>query len=68
MALARTTFTRLPLSASILYLLVGVAIGPIGLAMIEIDGLQSDGIIERLAEIAVIVSLFTAGLKLRVDW
>lgn len=68
MALASTVLRRLPLSASILYLIVGVAIGPVGIDLLDFDALQSDGVLERVAEVAVIVSLFTAGLKLRVDW
>ena len=68
LALTSSVLRRLPLTPSVLYLAVGIAIGPIGLDLLDFDALQSDGIIERLAEIAVIVSLFTAGLKLRIEW
>ena len=70
MALAGSVLKRLPLSASILYLGVGVLIGPLGLGMLTINPLGEEDIeiIERLAEIAVILSLFAAGLKMRVPF
>jgi NhaP-type Na+/H+ or K+/H+ antiporter len=68
MALAGTLLKRLPLTTSLLYLGVGVAIGPAGLGLIDFDPLSEAPVLERLTEVAVIVSLFTAGLKLRLDW
>jgi sodium/hydrogen antiporter len=65
-ALAGTRVRRLPLSTSMLYLAIGVAIGGEGLGVILIDPVAGAAIVHRLAEVAVIVSLFTAGLKLRV--
>ena len=53
----------LPITTSMLYLAIGWAFGR--LSWIEIDPLSSAAILERLAEVAVIVSLFCAGLKLR---
>jgi sodium/hydrogen antiporter len=66
MALSVTRLQRLPLTASILYLLVGVGIGPLGLGLLRLDALEQSAILLRIAEVAVIVSLFTAGLKLRL--
>ena len=57
---------RLPLSETMIYLAAGTFLGPLGLGLFSIDALAHAGLIERLAEIAVIVSLFTTGLKLRV--
>lgn len=68
MALGRARLERLPLSTSMLYLVVGVAIGPYGFGLLEIDPLGDTPVLERLTEIAVVVSLFTAGLKLRLEW
>ncbi|MDX1530900.1 MAG: cation:proton antiporter [Rhodothermales bacterium] len=65
MALASTLLRRLPLSASQLYLLVGVGIGPLGVGLLAFDPIEEAALLERLAEIAVILSLFAAGLKLR---
>ena len=65
MALAKTTLARLPLSAAQLYLLVGLGIGPLGIGLLDIDPIEESEALERLSEIAVILSLFAAGLKLR---
>src|SRR5687767_1821649 len=66
MAMTVTRVKRLPLTASMLYLLVGIGIGAAGLALLRIDPLRHGKWVEHVAEIAVIISLFTAGLKLRV--
>lgn len=65
-ALLQTQFKRLPLSTSILCLLIGIALGPLGARLIEISPTRDDTLLEHLTEIGVIISLFTAGLKLRV--
>lgn len=65
MALAKTTLARLPLSAAQLYLLAGLGIGPLGIGLLVIDPIDEAGVLEVLTEIAVILSLFAAGLKLR---
>ena len=66
MALATSVLQRLPLSTSLLYLAIGYAVGPAGLGLLDLDPLRSSAVLERIAEVAVIVSLFTAGLKLRL--
>jgi NhaP-type Na+/H+ or K+/H+ antiporter len=66
MALAGTLVRRLPLTASLLYLVVGVALGPVGTGLIRMDPIAWAPVLERVTEVAVIVSLFTAGLKMRV--
>lgn len=66
MALSGTVLRRLPLSASMLYLGAGVLIGPLGLDLAVFDPTEEAAVVERITEAAVIVSLFTAGLKLRV--
>lgn len=65
MALAGSTLRRLPLSSSLLYLLIGVGIGPVGLGLLRLDPLADAALLEHLTEVAVIISLFTSGLKLR---
>ena len=63
--LGNSFIARLPLSASMLYLLVGVGLGPVGWGLVVLDPFELDTVlIERLTEIAVLISLFTAGLKL----
>lgn len=65
MALGGSVLKRLPLTTSILYLVVGFALGQHGAGLIKIDPIEQAGLLERLTEVAVIISLFTAGLKLR---
>lgn len=48
-----------------LYLAVGIALGPVGIGLLRIDPLDAPVFVERFAEVAVLASLFTAGLKLR---
>jgi NhaP-type Na+/H+ or K+/H+ antiporter len=64
MTMTSSFISRLPLSAAMLYLAVGVGIGPAGLGLLVLDPLLDASLIERLTEIAVLISLFTAGLKL----
>jgi sodium/hydrogen antiporter len=66
MALSGSVLKRLPLSTSMLYLAAGILIGPHALNLINFDPIAEAAIVERITEVAVIVSLFTAGLKLRV--
>jgi sodium/hydrogen antiporter len=66
MALAGSFLKRLPLTAAIFYLATGAVLGPWGGGLLEVDALRDASLLERLTEIAVIVSLFTAGLKLRL--
>ena len=68
MALSESLLSRLPLTTSVLYLATGVLLGPYGAEVLSLDPVQAPALLHRLAEIAVIVSLFTAGLKLRVEW
>ena len=64
MALSGTLLKRLPLSTSMLYLLAGFALGPAGLALLNPSPTDDHKILEVLAEVAVLVSLFAVGLKL----
>ncbi|MBA3796399.1 MAG: cation:proton antiporter [Chloroflexi bacterium] len=67
MALAGSVLRRLPLSSSMIYLAAGAILGPLGLGMIIIDPVGGgSGLLEIVSEVAVILSLFTAGLKLRL--
>ncbi|MFC5499041.1 cation:proton antiporter [Caenimonas terrae] len=64
MALSGSVLARLPLSTAMLYLMVGMAVGPWGLDLIGVDISQHSRLLETLTEIVVLVSLFSAGLKL----
>ncbi|MEO8163929.1 MAG: cation:proton antiporter, partial [Betaproteobacteria bacterium] len=61
--LSSATVKRAPISVAMLYLAIGWVLGWLG--WIDLDPLEHGSVLETLAEIAVIVSLFTAGLKLR---
>jgi NhaP-type Na+/H+ or K+/H+ antiporter len=64
MALSATVLARLPLSTAMLYLLVGLGVSPLGLGLMWADPSRHTLLLERLTEVVVLVSLFTAGLKL----
>ncbi|HET9884110.1 MAG TPA: cation:proton antiporter [Candidatus Binatia bacterium] len=66
MALSRTVLKRLPLTTSLLYLVVGILLGPFFLGMIQLDPVQQPALLEKATEVAVVISLFTTGLKLRL--
>jgi NhaP-type Na+/H+ or K+/H+ antiporter len=59
---------RLPLTTAMIYFVVGYAMDPAGISFAALDPVRRPGMLERIAEIAVIVSLFTAGLKLRAPF
>ncbi len=65
MGLLPAVIKKLPITASIVYLFFGIAIGPHGMDIVGKEML-SPKILEVISEITVIVSLFTVGLKLRV--
>jgi NhaP-type Na+/H+ or K+/H+ antiporter len=66
MALASSVLRRMAVSTSIVYLAFGLAVGPAGLGWLTIDLVTHASWFERLAEVAVVVSLFMGGLKLRL--
>lgn len=65
-ALIASRVKHLPLTTTVLYLLVGIALGSFGTGAIRLDPLRHAGFLERVTELAVLVSLFTAGLKFRL--
>ncbi len=64
MALSGSVLKRLPLSTSLVYLAVGAGLGKVGDAWLA--PLSNIHLMERLTEVAVIISLFCSGLKLRL--
>jgi len=64
-ALGGSVLRRLPITGAVLYLVIGVAVGPLGLGLVRLDPIGDAGLLELVTELAVVVSLFTAGLKLR---
>jgi NhaP-type Na+/H+ or K+/H+ antiporter len=68
MALGGSVLKRLPITTAVVYLAIGVGLGSFGLGFITLDPIADAALLERLTEVAVIVSLFTSGLKLRIEW
>ncbi len=66
MGLLHPWVKRAPFTPAMLYLLAGVALGPWGFDVARINPLQNPDWLHHAAEVAVIVSLFTVGLKLRL--
>lgn len=64
MALSGSLLKRLPLSTAMLYLAAGVGLGPVGWALMTPHPLLHAAILERVTEVALLISLFAAGLKL----
>ena len=60
--------TRLPLSAAMVYLAVGIAIGPWGWGLLKLDAIKNTVLLERLTEVALLISLFTSGMKLELPF
>jgi sodium/hydrogen antiporter len=58
--------SRLPLSFAIIYLLVGIFLGPYGFGIIQLrrDETFNAELLERLTELVVIISVFSCGLKI----
>jgi sodium/hydrogen antiporter len=64
MTMGRSYINRSPVSAGMLYLGVGMFIGPWGLGLLRLNPFKDAQLIERLTEVAVLISLFTSGMKL----
>ena len=64
MALSDSVLARLPLSTSMLYVLVGVAVSPLAFGLSSLTPASHAKLVEHTAEVVVLLSLFTAGLKM----
>jgi sodium/hydrogen antiporter len=66
MGLASSTFKRLPISTAMCYLAIGFALGPGAANLLNIDLATDATVLRRITEVAMLVSLFAIGLRLRV--
>ena len=64
--LAATTLSRLPFTSAMVYLFVGLILGPMVLRIFSFNPIEESKLLEVLTEIAVLVSLFSAGVKMPV--
>ena len=63
MVLSATVLQRLPLSTAMLYLLVGIAVSPLGLDLMAADPRQNTVVLERMAElVALTLSVVVASI------
>jgi len=66
MALSGSVMSRMPVSTSMIYLAAGIAIGPLGFALAAPVLADHTKALEIGTEIIVLLSLFTAGMKMSV--
>lgn len=66
MGFLRVIINRLPITSSMFYLTVGLLVGPTGFALFHFNPLEQSGFLEILTECAVLISLFSAGVKMPV--
>jgi sodium/hydrogen antiporter len=62
---------RLPVSPAMIYLIVGFVLGPAVFDALELHPMRHLALLEAITEIALLIALFTVGIKLRVpvgDW
>jgi NhaP-type Na+/H+ or K+/H+ antiporter len=55
---------RLPVTPAIIYLGVGMLVGPSGLSLFHFNPLKESALLEVLTEVVVLISLFSAGVKM----
>jgi NhaP-type Na+/H+ or K+/H+ antiporter len=70
-ALLGRILDRLPVSPAMIYLLVGFALGPAVFNLLELHPLRELTMLESITEAALLIALFTVGIKMRVpigDW
>ncbi|HEU5295467.1 MAG TPA: cation:proton antiporter [Burkholderiaceae bacterium] len=66
MVLAGTLLGRLPLSSAMVYLGLGWMLGPDVMNVLRPDPLLHAGVLEHIAEIGLLISLFAVGMQLGV--
>ncbi len=66
MAVIGAAIERLPVSAAIVYLAFGFILGPGAIGLLEIDLESHRALIRAIAEVGVVLSLFSVGLRLGV--
>lgn len=68
MGLTYTVLKRSPVTAAIIYLAVGLLVGPSALNLLHFNPLKESALLEVLTEGAVLISLFSAGVKMPVPF
>ena len=68
MGLTASILKRSPITSAIIYLAVGVLVGPTALDLFHFNPLKQSALLESLTEVAVLISLFSAGVKMPVPF
>lgn len=68
MGLSHSLIKRLPFTSAIVYLAVGLIAGPTVFHAFHFNPLKESALLEILTEVAVLISLFAAGLKMPVPF
>ena len=64
--LTATMLKRLPVTPAIIYLAVGLLVGPTVMNVFHFNPLKESALLEVLTEVVVLISLFSAGIKMPV--
>ena len=64
MGLAVTVLKHAPVTSAIIYFGIGLLLGPSALNLFHFNPLKESALLEVLTEIAVLISLFSAGIKI----
>jgi NhaP-type Na+/H+ or K+/H+ antiporter len=64
MGLMAPFMRRMPVTTAIIYLAVGIAVGPTVLNLFHFNPLKESAVLEVLTEVAVLLALFAAGMKM----
>ena len=68
MGLTKSALRRSPVTSAIIYLAVGLIVGPTVLNLFHFNPLKESALLEVLTEVAVLISLFSAGIKMPVPF
>jgi NhaP-type Na+/H+ or K+/H+ antiporter len=68
MGLTASILKRSPITSAIIYLAVGMLVGPSALNLFHFNPLKQSALLESLTEVAVLISLFSAGVKMPVPF
>jgi sodium/hydrogen antiporter len=68
MGFSLSLIRRVPFTSAMVYLAVGLIAGPTLLDAYHFNPLKQSGLLETLTEVAVLISLFTAGVKMPVPF
>lgn len=66
--LTASLLQRLPVTPAIVYLAVGLLVGPTVLNLFHFNPLKESALLEVLTEVVVLISLFSAGVKMPVPF